>query len=245
MRNFLSIWRRELVSCFVSPIAYVVMIFFVGVSGGTFLLGTVRNTGSPDPLSSLMFGAVLLWLPVLATVITMRLFAEERRAGTIETLMTAPVSDCEVVLGKYAGAMSFLLIVVAPVIADVYVVAAFSPGISVQALDRGEMSGGCLILLLVSGLFVSIGLLISLLTRSQIIAAVCCLCALWVSLLLGWLVSLIPGVDPGMTDYISLTTHIQDFARGSVDIAPVVLHVSMTVFLLFFSVRILESRHWL
>lgn len=229
-------------ACFLSPIAYVTMVVFLAISGGTFLLGVVRNVGSTEPLPILLFGAIIIWLTVLITVISMRLFAEEKRSGTIETLMTAPVTETEVVLGKYAGALTFVLIAVIPAVGYIFLLSALSPGINF--VDVGAICGGCLILFLVSSFFVSIGLFVSLMTKNQIIAAICCFCAVWLALIFG---ELIAALEIGLEkegEFISAVTHIEDFSRGLVDTRPIVLYVSGTIFMLFTSTRVLESRRW-
>jgi ABC-2 type transport system permease protein len=242
MRNLLTIWHRELKACFLSPVAYVSMVLFVMATGSTFLVAVLKNAGSSEPLTSLLFASVVVWMTLLITVISMRLFAEERRSGTIETLMTAPVTEWEVVMGKYAGALTFLVVVTAPVIGSAYVLAALSPGI--QAVDAGAMAGGSLILLLVSSFCLSVGLCLSMLTRNQIVAAICVFCAVWGILLFGWLVSFLPLVTSGMAEYLSAMAHIEDFSRGSLDTRPVVMYLSGTAFALFAAVRIFETRRW-
>lgn len=243
MRNLFTIWRRELAACFLSPIAYVTIVMFLSVAGGTFVV-LVLNGRDAGLLPVMLFESVILWLPVLITVISMRLFAEEKRSGTIETLMTAPVTEAEVVLGKYAGAVSFLILVVMPAIGDIFILKFMSPG--VRSVDVGAILGGALILLLLSSLCVSIGLFVSLLTKNQIVAAVLCMCVVWCVILFGWILSTLPlWVDMSrFADYISATTHIQDFARGLIDVRTVILYVSGTLFMLFVSVRVLESRRW-
>jgi len=104
------------------------------------------------------------------------------------------------------------------------------------------LSGG-LILVMVSSLLVAVGLLVSLLTRNQIIAAICCFCAVWCVLLFGWIVTLISGGGITAT-YVTVTDHIRDFSRGIVDTRPLVLYVAGSALSLFAAVRVLESRRW-
>jgi ABC-2 type transport system permease protein len=244
MTNFFTIWRREFTACFLSPIAYVTMVVFLAMSGGTFFKGVLNNAGADQSLSCLLFGAVVLWMTALVSVVSMRLFAEEKRSGTIETLMTAPVTDAEVVLGKYAGALSFVLIVVVPALANIFVLAALSPAIDVMTIDPGALCAGCLILFLVAAFFTSVGLLVSLTTNSQIVAAMCCFCVLWVLLLMGNIASALPVDTAKLTDFGSPLVHIDSFSRGSIDTRPIVLYLSGTILLLFVSIRVLESRRW-
>lgn len=244
MRNFLTIWRREFTACFLSPVAYVTMVVFLAVVNGTFFVGVLKNLGSHESLSALLFSAIFLWLPMLITVITMRLFSEEKRVGTLETLLTAPVSEAQVVMGKYFGALSFILTVVAPTVASVFLLERLSPGITLVDVDVGAVSAGCIILVLCGAFFCALGLLMSLLTTNQVISAICCFAAISLTLLLGWLLSSVPGVPKGVADYVSLTSHVEDFARGWVGIGPPVLCLSGTALLLFAAVAILESRQW-
>lgn len=242
MRNLFAIWHREWTACFLSPIAYVTMVMFLFVSNWTFWYGIEQHSGEVVSLPLLWSLSVCLWMPILITVITMRLFAEERRSGTIETLMTAPVTEWQVVLGKYAGALSFLIAVVAPSFMSILSLSWLCPGI--HGLDTGAVWGSVLILLLVAILCAAIGALASLMTRNQIIAAICCFCAIVVPLMAGYLIRLLPFGSDRMVDYLLLENHLEDFARGSVDIRVVMLYVSSTVFVLFLGVRVLESRKW-
>ena len=243
MRNFLTIWRKELAGCFLSPVAYVTMVLFLGVVGGTFMTGVIRNEGMDATLPSILYSAIVIWLTVLITVICMRLFTEEKRAGTIETLMTAPVTEAAVILGKYAGALTFLAVATVPAVGCIYILAEMSPGI--QSIDHGALLAGGLIVFLISGLCVSVGLVISLTTRNQIIAAICCFAAVWLVLLAGWLITVLPyGNLESLADYLAADGHLADFSRGMVDTRPIVLYVSGTVFMLFAAVRMLESRRW-
>jgi len=242
MRSFLAIWRRELTSCFLSPVAYVAMVIFLAVSGWLFMQAAEGRSGSIESLEVLLFMAIFFWVPILSTVISMRLFSEEKRMGTLETLMTAPVTDVEVILGKYAGALTFLFIVVYPAVGYIYILAALSPG--VNAIDNGGIIGGCLMLALVSAASVALGLLVSLLTKNQIVAAICIFCAVWAPFFLKPMASVLPFGSEKVLDYLSIETHIMDFAHGSVDTRPVVLYLSWTAFVLFAAVRLLELRRW-
>ena len=238
----MTIWRREMTACFLSPVAYVTMVAFLLISGATFIVGVLRNIGTTETVPSLLFGATILWLTLLVTVISMRLFAEERRSGTLEALMTAPVTEAQVVLGKYAGALTFLLIAAAPTVSNIFVLAALNP--VAGPIDGGAVIGGGLILGIISAFCLAIGLLISLMTRNQIIAAICTFCAIWFVLLFGWLAAVLPFGMEGPAEYLSAMNHIEDFVRGSIDTRPLILYVSGTVFVLFLSVRVLESRRW-
>ncbi len=242
MRGILTIWERELEACFLSPVAYVTMVFFLGASNFTFIYSVDINAGRIESLPGLLVNSVLIWMTILITVICMRLFAEERRSGAIELLMTAPVSEGQIVIGKYAGAMTFLVMAAAPAMLAIYILDAMSPGI--RSVDAGSMIGGCVILLLVSGLCVAAGLLVSLFTRNQIIAAIGCFCVTWSILLAGHFMSLMPFGLEAVGSYISVVSHVDDFSRGLMDSRPMVIYLSGTILLLFVSVRVLESNRW-
>lgn len=242
MRNFRTLWRRELTACFLSPVAYVTLVVFLLCAGGTFLLVVFANHDTGEPLPSMLFASLSVWLTILITVIAMRLFSEEKRSGTLETLMTAPVTDSEVVLGKYAGALTFLALILLPAIGVVFVFDLLSPG--VNYVDIGALAGGSIMLLLVAAMCLAIGVAISLLTENQIVAAICTFCAVWFVYLLGWLLSLLPFGTGNVVESVSGITHMADGARGMIDTRPVVLYLSGTVFMLFLSIRLLESRRW-
>jgi len=245
MRNFFIIWRKELAGSFLSPIGYVITVVFLAMSGFVFLQMTEGHVGSHDPLALLMFKVIIFfWLPMLVTVITMRLFAEERRSGTIETLMTAPVTERAIVLGKFAGAFTFLLIVTTPALSSIFILAFLSPGIDMTTIDLGAIYGGCVILLLLSLLCISIGLFMSIMTKNQIVAAICCFCGVLLPLMAQNIASLLPYDAGAIGSYVSARTHVLDFARGTLDTRSIILYLSCTVLMLFVSIRILESRRW-
>ncbi|MCK5849947.1 MAG: ABC transporter permease subunit [Kiritimatiellae bacterium] len=242
MRNFFTIWNKELAGCFLSPVAYVTMVLFLAASSGTFMMGVIRNENLAATLPSILFASIMVWLSVLITVISMRLFTEEKRSGTIEPLMTAPVTEAAVVLGKYAGAMSFMMIVTLPVLGCLYILAEMSPAIT--SVDHYSVLTGYGIVLLISSLCVAIGLLISLTTKNQIVAAICCFCIVWMVLLVGWFISNLPINAEEIAGYLAAENHMDNFCRGIVDTRPIVLYLSGTIFVLFVAVRTLESRRW-
>ena len=211
MRRFFAIWMRELMACFLSPVAYVTMVVFLSVSGWVYLQLVEGHVGSNHTLPELLFKVVIFfWLPILTTVVTMRLFAEEKRSGTLETLMTAPVTEAEAVLGKFAGAVTFVVFVAVPAVGAIFVLTLLSPAL--VRIDLGAVAGGSLLLVLMSSLCVSIGLLASLLTRNQIIAAICCFAGVLVPLLVGEVVAAMPLTPLGLAGFVSARMHVVDFA---------------------------------
>ena len=247
MKTFLILWRKELAAYFLSPIAYVVMIFFLIVMGFSFwLLASVLAQGAAGlSVMSELFGSIFFWITLLVVVpvITMRLLAEEQRAGTIETLMTAPVRDAEVVLGKYAGALSFFVVMWLPTSAYAFVLKAFEP--LAAPIDLGPMLGGYLGAFLVGAFYISIGVFTSALTRNQIVAAIMCFALICVAFFTGFL----PYISRSETlraagEYVSSVGYMLEFSRGIIDTRPIVFHLTGTAFMLFAAVKVVESRKW-
>lgn len=242
MRNFFTIWRKELSSCFLSPVAYIVLIMFLLMSNWMFWNALLRSEGDNEPLMGLLTISVLFFSPILITVVTMRLFSEERRSGTLETLLTAPVTETELVLGKYAGAYTFLVIVLVPALSVVYIMQFLSPGLGL--IDIGELAGSALVIFLFCGYCTAIGLFASLLTKNQVVAAICCFSGTLLPLLGPMLLPYVPFCSDAVVQYFSVADQISEFAMGSIDLRPVVLYMSLIIFVLFLSVQVLESRRW-
>jgi ABC-2 type transport system permease protein len=217
---------------------------FLAMTGVVFLQMAEGFAGSYAQLPVLLFKVIVyFWLPILTTVITMRLFAEEKRSGTLEALMTGPVTEIQVVLGKYLGALSFLVIATAPAVAYIYILAYFSPGVT--HIDSGAVIGGSLFAFVLATFCTSIGLVASLTTRNQIIAAISCFSMVLLPFIAEFLVVFFPQVNElEMSHYISLFENLIDFTRGSIDTRPLIMYGSGTVFLLFLSVKIMELRKW-
>lgn len=247
MRAFRTLWAKELAACFLSPIAYIMIVFFLVVMGFSFwLLVSILFQGSvAATIMNELFGSIFFWISMLIVVpvLTMRLFAEEKRAGTIETLMTAPITDAEVVLAKYAGALTFFIIMWIPTAAYMLILRRFSP--LTTPPDPGPMLSGYLGAVLVGSLYLSIGLFCSALTRNQIVAAIICFAVLNIAFFTGFLAYV--GRDETVRNvamYLSSVEHMRDFARGAVDTRSVVFYVTGTAFMLFATVKVVESRKW-
>lgn len=247
MTGFWTLWRKELAAYFLSPIAYVTTIFFLVVMGFSFwLLATVLVEGPAGiGVMQALFDSLFFWIATLVVVpvITMRLFADEKRSGTIEVLMTAPVTDTAVVLGKYAGALSFLVVMWLPTLAYAYILASFSP--LTATVDWGPMAGGYAGAFLIGALYVAVGLFASSLTSNQMIAAIVSFGLFGVFFFTG-LFAYIARTDAvkDLTTYVSALYHMEEFSRGAIDSRPLVLYLSATVFMLFATVKVVESRKW-
>ncbi|TFH16929.1 MAG: hypothetical protein E4H02_04300 [Lentisphaerales bacterium] len=245
MRNFLTLWRRELDGYFVSSAAYVMSVVVLAITGLGFWGQARLNCGEPLRLDILVFWLPTIWLMVMivATVLTMRLFAEEKRSGTIEALMTAPVTDAEVVLGKYASALTVFAVTFLPTILYPLVLRRFSSGIG--PIDGGALLSGYAMFVLMGAFYASVGLFMSAVSRSQIVAAVMSFAALCgIFLLPGVLDHAIGGSGVAILRFLSAFEHIQDSSRGIVDTRAIVLYISCTWFMLFATTKVLESRRW-
>lgn len=247
MSAFLTLWRKELTGYFLSPIAYLVTIFFLVVMGAIFsLLVSVLAEGPAGvTIMNLLFGSPFYWMTmlVMVPVLTMRLLAEEKKSGTIETLLTAPVSDAAVVLAKYAGALSFYIAMWLPTLAYLFLLRHFS---SLMApIDLGPMAGGYLGALLVGMFYLSIGLLCSALTSNQMVAAMTSFAAMIVLFLVGLLEYLARQEwVRTVSGYVSSYNHMLEFSRGQIDTRPIVFYLTGTLLMLFTTVKVVESRHW-
>ncbi|HRZ11866.1 MAG TPA: ABC transporter permease [Kiritimatiellia bacterium] len=247
MKNFLTLWKKELAAYFLSPMAYVVMIFFLLVFGFSFWLLVHALVEGPAGASVMqeLFGSLFFWIVLLvaAPVLTMRLFTEEKTTGTIETLMTAPVTEVGVVMAKYLGALSFYVILWIPTAAYGIILHAFSP--LTAPVDLGPMMGGYLGALLVGAFYLSVGVLCSAVAVHQIMAAVACFAAIGVFFFTGFFAFLARSeAARDAFAYVSSVSHMLDFARGVVDTRPVALYVSLTALMLFAAVRAVEARRW-
>ena len=247
MRAFFILWRKELGSYFSSPIAYVTSVFFLAVMGFSFWLLVdflVEQPGSPGAMQAL-FDSFFFWVALLVVVpvITMRSFAEEKRSGTIEVLMTAPVTDPAVVLAKFAGALGFFAAMWTPTALYALLLQRLAP--LPVSLDAGPLLGGYLGALLIGAFYISIGVFASSLTSNQIIAAIVAFAAFGLFFFAGLLTFSVR--DPALREvaaYFSALSHMSEFARGAVDSRPVVLYLTGTAFMLFATVRVVESRKW-
>jgi ABC-2 type transport system permease protein len=247
MSSFFTLWRKELMGYFLSPVAYIVTIFFLIVMGSIFsLLVSVLAEGPAGvTLLNLLFGSPFYWMTMLALVpaLTMRLFAEEKRSGTIETLLTAPVTDTAVALAKFAGAVSFYVFMWLPTLVYLFILRYFSADMA--PLDYGSLIGGYLGALLSGMFYLSIGVFCSALTSNQIVAAITTF-AVMLALFLAGLLDYVARGDTvrAIAEHLSSYNHMLEFSRGILDSRPIAYYLSGTALMLFSTVKILEARSW-
>lgn len=248
MRAYWTLTRRELASFFLSLSGYSIIAAAVFLMGLSFdvILGMLQRP-TPLPVTELFLHTQFFWLILLLTtpVITMRLFAQEKFSGTFETLMTTPVSDLQVVAAKFTAALLFYIVMWLPLLGCFLVVRHYTS--DTAALDAGVIGGSFLGILLLGGVFISLGCFASALTRSQAMAAIISLGSGASLFLLGYLANQLPAQESWQTRVLgcfALFEQMHDFARGVVDTRPVVLLASMTLFFLFLTLRVVESRRW-
>ena len=253
MNNIWVICRKELNGYFVSPIAYVVLAIF-SVAFGWFFWNSVgyfnmaglqsQMSGQAVPMSlneyvirPLLSNAAVVGLFVIP-FISMRLFAEEKRMGTIELLATSPVRDIEIILGKWLAATSL------------YGITLLYSGISMAFLfrygnpDWKPLATGYVGLLLQAGGMLAIGTFISTLTRHQIIAVAATFCACLMLFILGWASGYETATWAKVLDYVSVNAHFDSFAKGVLDSKDAIYYVSLIFLGLFLTSRSLESLRW-
>jgi ABC-2 type transport system permease protein len=241
IRNTKAIIKRELASYFESPVAYVFMVVFLMLIGFlTFFVSRFYESGQAD-LRGFFFWHPWMFL-ILVPASAMRLWAEERRAGTIETLLTLPVTVTQVILGKFLAAWIFIGLIVALtfpiVLTTVYL----------GAPDRGAIIGGYIGSLLLAGAYLSVGMLTSALTRNQVISFVLSLVICLFLLLAGW-----PPVTDLMVRWapewlvrgvaaFSFMPHYEAFQKGVLDLRDFAYYFSVMIFMLFGTHLVLENR---
>jgi ABC-2 type transport system permease protein len=247
MRNVPVLLRRELNAYFASVLGYVVMMFFLLVMGVTF--GVIVNfltSRGPTQMTAMKIMFSMFWLPSLVVVpmITMRLVAEEKRSGTIEMLMTAPVTDFEVVLAKWLGAVTLYTLMWALTILYVVILRHFSGGRA--SLDLGPIASGYVGVLVIGQFLIAIGVLASSTTKNQVAAALMSFAVVFLFIIvLNWMNFLFQGGPAGqLFRYVSAFEQMDDFSRGILDVRPVVLYASGTALALFLATRVVESRKW-
>lgn len=256
MKNALAIAGREIRSYFVSPIAYVVLTGFLLLGGWFFfnllsrfsylvqLYSSFQNPAALERLNLNEFVVAPLLhnlsivLVILVPVITMRAFAEEKRTGTFELLLTSPLRVGEIVAGKFLAALVFVAVMLS--LTGIY------PALLVAYGDPelGVILSGYLGLFLLATSFVSVGLLTSSLTENQIIAAVSCLVALLLLYVIGWPAETAEATLGAVLKHLSISEHYAELVKGIVDTKDLAYFASLIVAALFLTHRSVESVRW-
>ena len=249
MTKFFTLLGREVKSFFLSPIAYVVMCFILFLTGFDFWWGvSLLNRGPTDAtVIQAFFSTFFFWITyvLIFPLITMRSFSEEFNLGTIETLMTAPVRDWQVVITKWLGCVIFYVILWIPTTLYFW---AFNFATRAEAAHApGAYLGSYLLLFLMGMFYCSVGCFASVLTKNQIISAVISLVMILVLLFAGLLQFVMLDVSGTARDvfgYFSAIEHFQTFSMGVIDTRPIVWYVTMTTLMLVLTYQVFQTRKW-
>jgi len=246
MNNLVALTNRELKSLWCSPIAYVVGALFLFIQGWVFwLLIAVLNDPRVDPswsMSKFFFGGTFFyWFSTLITApaLTMRTFSEEKRTGSIELLLTAPVTDMQVVLAKFLAAwLAYCLL-------WLFTIGFFIYARTLTSFDWGPVWTGYLGTWLLGGVLIAFGVLASSLTRNQVIAFVLSFVVILLLFSVGLLDFFFHDTESAnMIRYLSLIDHLEDFAKGIIDTRPIIFYFSLTAIALFLTGRVVGSARW-
>lgn len=256
MKNILVIAGKEIRSLFVSPIAYVVLTGFLLLGGWFFfnllfrfshLLTLYTGLQNPQGLQGLnlndhviapLLHNLTIVLVIMVPIITMRSFAEEKKGGTYELLLTSPLTVSQLVLGKFLGTLSFVLVMI--LLTGIYPAILLFYGNP----ELGILASGYLGLFLLAVVFVSVGLLTSSLTENQIVAAVSCFVILLLLYVLSWPAET-TGADLGdLLKYLSVIEHFNEMVKGVIDTKDVVYFLTLILLSLFLTHRSVEASRW-
>jgi ABC-2 type transport system permease protein len=255
MRNILAIAQKELKAYFASPIAYIALGFWAFIYGYFFVailqffvrqsLQMSQFSQGPQALNinqQLIRPLVAQNVPILVLfllpMVTMRTYSEEKRSGTIELLLTSPVTDWQIILGKFVGAMGLYAAMLGVTLIHVGILFFYGrpewkPVVTVY-----------LGLLLLGGCFLSVGLFVSSLTRNQIVAGMVTFCVFLMLWVITWIGSFSgPTVDQ-LTQYLSIVDHLDDFGKGVLDTTHIVYYLSFITFGLFLTAKSVDSERW-
>ena len=249
MSKFYTLLSREVRSYFYSPIAYIVLVFFLFVGGAVFYFQVSFMNQQPIEYSvqEAFFNTVFFWFAfvLIFPLITMRLFAEEFKLGTIEPLMTAPVRDWQVVLAKFFGSLVFYIILWIPT--AIYFLIFHTLTHQSAANSVGGYLGSYLMLLLLGMFYLSIGCLASVVTKNQIVAAIISFCAItlhFFSGLISYILMDVSSATRQLLGYFSALEQMGTLSRGEIDTRPIVLYLSMTIVMLTLTHHAFQTRKW-
>jgi ABC-2 type transport system permease protein len=253
MKNMIAIYRREIGAYFVAPLAYAVTGIFLLIAGFFFyyiLIGETRQsmqqfngpTGVdvPSLVLRVFFGSISQIILFMIPMLTMGIYSEERKRGTMELLMTSPVSELQIVAGKFLAALTLFAAMLAPTFIYQLAMGRYSdPGLPWRTVLSGYLG-----LFLLGAALVSIGAFISSLTESQIIAGIATFAVFILLLVLNAVVRESNTTMGEIVLYLSLLGHTEDFGHGVIDTANVVFYLSLVAVSFFLTLRSLDSMRW-
>ncbi|HOK41088.1 MAG TPA: ABC transporter permease [bacterium] len=237
MGKFFVIFKKELKSYFNSPIAYIFITVFIVLMNWLFF----RTFFIIKQSSMRTFFSLLPWfLLFFAPALTMRLWAEEKKAGTLEFLMTMPISDFAVTFGKYLAAVLLLSLTIILTLTVPFSIS------KIGNLDFGQIIGQYLGAILLGASLISIGLFFSSLTENQIIAFIITIVLSFILIIIGepFIVNLVPDYLSSILKYISLISHYDSIGRGIIDSKDIIYYFSVIFLFIFLNLKTIESRKW-
>ena len=251
MRNIAAIAQRELNAYFRSPIAYVMIGFFLLLFGYFFAVplyfvvqqSTQMGQGpGPMNMNQQLIGPTLMNTTVIMLfffpLITMRTYAEEKRSGTMELLLTSPITDLQIILGKFIGAMLLYIAMIALTVIHLGLLFYFSDP------EWKPIVTAYLGLILMAGCFLALGMFISSLTKNQIVAAMATFAVFLMLWVINWIAQFMGPTTQAVLNYLSLTDHLDDFAKGIIDTKHVIYYLSFMAFGLFLTAKSVDSERW-
>jgi ABC-2 type transport system permease protein len=254
MNNILAITHKELKSYFASPIAYVVIGLYDLVYG-YYYYAAVRfferqsiqmaglGAGTPavninEQLIRPVFQYSMVVFLIILPMITMRTYSEEKRSGTMELLLTSPITDFQIIMGKFLGAMGLYAAMLGVTL--IHMVLLFW----VSQPEWMPILTSYLGMLLMGGCFMAVGLLISSLTKNQIVAVVATFAVFMMFWMINWIAQFMGPTSQAVLNYLSITTHLEDFMGGVIDTKHVVYYLSFIAFGLFLTARSVDVERW-
>lgn len=235
MNNIKAIFSKELRSFFDSPVAYIVIVVFLGLLGWFFTsslflanVASLRTVFEMTPFFLLFFGPAM----------TMRLISEEKKGGTLELLVTKPIMEYEIVVGKFLATWMLFFVTLLPTL--VYFLTISFLG----KVDMGPIVGGYIGLMLVGGVFLSLGVLGSSLTENQIVAFIVSFLIVFVLFIFDKILMYFPGSIATILEYLAVDYHFSNIARGVIDTRDLVYYFSMMAVSLMIASVMLEKRKW-
>ena len=237
MSNIIAIFKKEFRSYFNSPIAYIFLVVFLIVVNWFFF----SRFFLIDQVSMESFFSILPWIfLIILPSLSMRLWAEEKKSGTLELLMTLPIKDYEAVLGKFFAVLSFLGITLSLTLPSTLTV------IALGNPDGGEIAGSYLGAILFGGALLALGSFLSCLTKNQIVAFLVTAVCSFILLILGMDYVLVPvgGTAAAVLNFVSISSHYNVMTRGLIDSGDLVYFAGFIFFFLFLNVKVLQSRYY-
>lgn len=235
MKKMMAIYRKEMMQFFVSPVAYIVTCVFLVIAG--YLFSIILFYTQEANLRG-FFANMRVTMLLITPILTMRLLAEEKKLGTEELLLTSPLTNYDIILGKYLATLSLFIIMLFltlefPVILKIY-----------GEPDMGQIYSGYAGILLFGSAFLSVGLFSSSLTSNQIIAAIISFGILLLLWLISWAGTFLPEGLKGFLEVLSVMDHYANFEKGLIDLADVFYYISFCFIFIFLSNQVSEAKRW-